>query len=288
MRLFYHELDSQLEVFSKQNTTLPPHLHKYLECIYVTQGQFRLEIGGVWTDLKPHDMAVIFPDVIHQFQVEEREPSQAVYVLGVPDLMGPFGDVLRKYELRSPVIPGEKLHPDILHGLNALLDSKGSPYCFELRQAYVQVLLARALPVCQLAEKGRAEPLNLTRQIVSYISEHFMEPVSLTGMARHLGVSPYVLSRTFSGVLHMNFNQYLNEIRLDHAAHLLRTASGSITDIFLDSGFRSQATFNRVFQEKFRQSPREYRRQNQERTEPPEREAPQNGSPWKLARGRFL
>ena len=39
----------------------------------------------------------------------------------------------------------------------------------------------------------------------------------------------------------------------------------SITDICLEAGFQSQRTFNRVFQEKFKMTPREYKKDFKEK-----------------------
>ena len=74
-----------------------------------------------------------------------------------------------------------------------------------------------------------------------------------------LGVSKYVLSRLFSKTFHRNFNQYLNGARLNYACHRLENTSDSITNICLDSGFESQRTFNRVFKERYKISPSDYR-----------------------------
>ena len=78
-------------------------------------------------------------------------------------------------------------------------------------------------------------------------------------MAKDLGVSKYVLSRLFSKTFHRNFNQYLNDARLNYACHRLENTSDSITNICLDSGFESQRTFNRVFKERYKISPSDYR-----------------------------
>ena len=77
--------------------------------------------------------------------------------------------------------------------------------------------------------------------------------------AKDLGVSKYVLSRLFSKTFHRNFNQYLNDARLNYACHRLENTSDSITNICLDSGFESQRTFNRVFKERYKISPSDYR-----------------------------
>ena len=68
-----------------------------------------------------------------------------------------------------------------------------------------------------------------------------------------------VLSRLFSKTFHRNFNQYLNDARLNYACHRLENTNDSITNICLDSGFESQRTFNRVFKERYKISPSDYR-----------------------------
>ena len=42
--------------------------------------------------------------------------------------------------------------------------------------------------------------------------------------------------------------------------NLLLYTDRSVTDIWLESGFESQRTFNRVFREKYHMSPRVYRK----------------------------
>ena len=51
---------------------------------------------------------------------------------------------------------------------------------------------------------------------------------------------PYVLSRVFSGTFHMNFNQYVNKVRLEYAVGLLMNTDDSVTEVYLDAGFDSQ------------------------------------------------
>lgn len=79
-------------------------------------------------------------------------------------------------------------------------------------------------------------------------------------MAEDIGVSKYVLSRIFSKTFHRNFNQYLNDERLNYAIMCLEHSDLSITQICMDSGFDSQRTFNRVFKERYKVAPREYRK----------------------------
>lgn len=101
---------------------------------------------------------------------------------------------------------------------------------------------------------------DMKEEIVSYISVNFRKSFLLEDMAKDLGVSKYVLSRTFSKTFHRNFNQCLNDARLGYAKQRLENTNDSIITICLDSGFESQRTFNLVFKEKYKVSPSEYRR----------------------------
>ena len=78
-------------------------------------------------------------------------------------------------------------------------------------------------------------------------------------MAYDLGISKYVLSRLFAKTFHCNFASYVNGIRLNYAISMLDGTNKPITTICYDSGFESQRTFNRVFKERYRVTPREYR-----------------------------
>ena len=111
----------------------------------------------------------------------------------------------------------------------------------------------------ELIPRETYESDDIIYRTVSYIAKNFKEEVSLDIMARDLGVSKYVLSRIFSSTFHTNFNQYLNEHRLNYVITLLEYTDMPITDICLEAGFQSQRTFNRAFQEKYRKTPREYK-----------------------------
>jgi AraC-like DNA-binding protein len=81
-------------------------------------------------------------------------------------------------------------------------------------------------------------------------------------MAHDLFVSPFALSRVFSGTFHTNFNKYLNNTRLEYVRYLLEYTDQSITEAYENAGFGSQRTFNRAFREHFRMTPKQFREHN--------------------------
>lgn len=112
-------------------------------------------------------------------------------------------------------------------------------------------------------DKSRDMFLQLEQRI---INEHlFRKPkisrdelIALLGVDKGTFVS---LLMVFSG---KPFNRYINDMRLDYAASLLRKNTNfSVEAIAIDCGIPVRQTFYRLFTEKFGLSPAEYRKMNE-------------------------
>ena len=265
MQPIYEEVTDHLEIIHKRTKHFPPHLHKSMECVYVTCGSLEIGVAQELYHMEQGDFAIVFPEMIHHYQVFDPAGGKAIYLLAEPTLAGGFLTTLQQYCPLTPVIPAAQVHPDIVYAMESLCaNSVSSNQEVILHQAFVQIILARCLADLTLVNKNTFESDDIIYQTMSYISRHFPETITLTSMARDLAISPDALSRVFSSTFHTNFNQYVNEIRLNYASTLLTSTSESITDVYLNAGFESQRTFNRVFKEHYRMSPREYRLKNQE------------------------
>ena len=180
------------------------------------------------------------------------------YILAVIGRALVYEELLKRKASVYPVIKYGELPSEIYPAIQSI---KGTaPKDIWIVQSYLQIILARCIPLLTLTEKSQVGSKDLIYQTVSYIFANFRKSFLLEDMAKDLGVSKYVLSRVFSKTFHRNFNQYLNDARLGYAKQRLENANDPITTICLDSGFESQRTFNRVFKEKYMVSPSEYRR----------------------------
>ena len=236
---------------------VPPHMHNNTEFIYVTKGTLELGIGTEFFHMNKGDFAIVFPDMIHHYQVFTQGVNTAFYVEASVSPSSQFAMELQKMCPLNPVIEANDLHPDIKNAILSLYKEKTRNPIVD--QAFVQIILARYFPKMQLVDKKCIGDGDLVYQTVHYIADHFQEEITLESIGKALGVSKFSVSRVFSGTFHTNFKQYLNEQRLNYACSLLEDTNRSVTDIWLDAGFESQRTFNRVFVEKFHKSPREYR-----------------------------
>jgi len=81
------------------------------------------------------------------------------------------------------------------------------------------------------------------------------EPCSREELAAAAGVSVRQLERLFRTHLGSTVAAVYLRIRLEQAAHLLRTTSGSVTEVAVACGFPSSSHFSRVFRDAFGHSP---------------------------------
>lgn len=99
-------------------------------------------------------------------------------------------------------------------------------------------------------------------QAVSMIEAQYMKPLSLGTVADSLHVNPEYLSRSFKKEVGINFNTFLNNIRLQKALSLLQKPEILISEIAVETGFQTPAYFSKCFKASFGISPLEWRNRN--------------------------
>ena len=298
--LYQENLDA-IQIREKDSNHFSPHLHKSIEIVYITKGQLELGIDTQLYHLDEGDLAIVFPDQIHHFQVFHPGKNRAIHLLAAPSYFGAYRELLITLQAKNPVIKKDLLDAEVLLALNKIMELAGENTTLHegrknldntslstdkdtkaldntslstnnvitpgqlntkntLLHSWIQILLSYTLQELTLIQRPNIHDYDLVYQTIAYVAEHFHEPLSLTSMAKDLGISQFTLSRVFSRTFHKNFNQYVNEIRLDYVTLLLKDSDTSVTEIMYDAGFQSQATFNRVFQEKYHMTPKQYRK----------------------------
>lgn len=97
-------------------------------------------------------------------------------------------------------------------------------------------------------------------KVINYILNNLSEKLSLETLAKLANYSPFHFQKIFKLVMEESPKQYIIRMRLQTAAHSLIVHSDkSITEIALDSGFSSSATFARAFKKYYGISAEEYR-----------------------------
>jgi len=141
----------------------------------------------------------------------------------------------------------------------------GSPVVDAGRHAaMVRILSMAAAHLTLIITDNLAQPTEklppMVRTLCDQVRRNFLHEVSLTDIARKLGVTTAHLCRTFHHATGLRFREYVGRLRAERAREQLTTTDHSITDIAFGSGFQSLSQFNRVFQTIYGQTPREVRR----------------------------
>jgi AraC family transcriptional regulator len=96
-------------------------------------------------------------------------------------------------------------------------------------------------------------------QAALWTDAHSAETLSLEGIAREAGLSPFHFLRVFSRVLGVTPHQYLVRSRLRRAARMLTDYTRAVTDVAFDCGFGDLSNFVRTFHRAAGVSPRAFR-----------------------------
>lgn len=96
-------------------------------------------------------------------------------------------------------------------------------------------------------------------RVIDYLRDHLDKPLKLEELAQVACFSEYHFHRIFSAMTGETLNDFTNRLRLEKAARLLKTRQ-SATEIALECGFSSSATFSRSFNKAFNMSPTQYRK----------------------------
>jgi len=115
-------------------------------------------------------------------------------------------------------------------------------------------------PRRSLLSDGEMERLKMRLLTVMSEERPYLDPsLTLTDLTRAVGVNTTVLSHLINKGFDKNFNDFINEHRINEVKSKLRAADDeTVLAIAFDSGFNSKATFNRAFKKFTGMTPREY------------------------------
>ncbi|MCD6434990.1 MAG: helix-turn-helix transcriptional regulator, partial [Clostridiales bacterium] len=98
-----------------------------------------------------------------------------------------------------------------------------------------------------------------------YIIENYnQKDISLVLVAEYLNISSFYLSHLFKKVNNINFNKYLNKIRLEEAQKLLMISDRNVREISDMVGYSDPNYFTKKFKEVYGYPPLTYRKAMQD------------------------
>ncbi len=96
-------------------------------------------------------------------------------------------------------------------------------------------------------------------QAVNWLQRHYGETLSAADLARQAGLTPVRFARITKRLYGLSPQQMIAQTRLQAAASLLETTSGTIAEISLQCGFADHSAFTRAFKSALGRTPTQHR-----------------------------
>ena len=254
--------------------------HTYLEVFVLLSPRCRMQIGARQIGLAAGDVLVMDNLRLHAVRPLPGTPVDSIVIRFMPEfVLGLAPSTLDNllllpfhYETDCPprvVRSDSPIIAPIHAALENLLRCWASP---ELRhywqlgcRLHFMVLLHQLSRDCcsaELIEQSMSRQRKLTgrlRNLFEHIQRNFAERISIAEAAKISGLSKPRFYSVFREATGMTLVRYLNQLRLAHAAALLRETDKSIAEVASDAGFADQSYFDRCFRRHFSMTPLRFR-----------------------------
>ncbi len=256
--------NKELSILAKQVKgfwAFPPMFHSHMEMVFVINGSIDMSIDGIRHTLKPGELSVCFPYLIHSY--EESPDAEVVILMFAQSAAGDFEQRLRKAKPSNPYLTPS---PEALSLLKQILvhHVKEDRESQLLTKAYLSALIGELLLKLPLVPVDDMDT-EMIQKLLMYCENHYKEDISVASVSESLKISQSYVTKIFSAKLGCSFRKYINRLRLTDVKKLLRSSDKTIVDIMLSCGFNNQSSFNRIFFEEIGITPREYRQSGMNR-----------------------
>lgn len=255
----------------------PKHSHDYIEIIYMCSGSTTHILNGSEKvilnkgDLlflnrntaheiypaKENDIAVNFivlPEFFDKtFEMVEEENVIRDFLVGSLKQNGDGRDYI--YFKVADILPVQNLIENMIW---SLVHKQGNVR--NINQTTMGLLMLQLANCTDRIEGGnpRQYEQNMMFTVLRYIEENY-KGGTLTELAELMNQSVTGLSRFIKKNSGMNFQQLLQQKRLNQAAFLLTTTRLTVEEIILAVGYDNTSYFHRIFRERYGMTPKKYR-----------------------------
>ncbi|MBQ8201058.1 MAG: helix-turn-helix transcriptional regulator [Clostridia bacterium] len=247
------------------------HFHSAVEVVLPQTGECVYTVDGEEYYVQPGEVMMIPAGCKHALRMGENSSRDLLLyeMNGVFTLkeFGAFRQLMAKPLYLTAAHPNCEQAHAILTELTQIYRAGGllrNLHCYALLlELYAilgeQYLVTSASPAEMNALHRQLSGEDAFNRALDYVNENYMDDVTLDSLAAYAGFSRYTLSRMFRQHTGATFTQYLNKRRVTMAAELLAGTKMPVTQVALQCGFNSIATFNRVFRDVKGCTPTQYR-----------------------------
>jgi AraC-like DNA-binding protein len=270
------------EVVSKAGNVFPAHYHSYIEILYGISGTFEVILNGKCHKFTEGDLVLINSKEVHQINSRYEEGGQYFVLRFEPEVI--YSNMFHNYLHLKYVLPfiletskhqkiirkeiiKDTFIPELLLEISkeflrktfgyelAIQNHIGRIFLWILRYFHETSTEFMVSALTDIAFIQRLQPS------FDYVQEHFQEEIKATDMATLCNMSSSYFSRTFNAHMGMNFNEYVNFIRITESEKLLVSSPMNITEVANAVGFSTTSYFIKLFKAYKHISPKQFRKE---------------------------
>lgn len=228
------------------------HWHQQCEFFYVLEGDPQVRIGGEVYAGNPGDLFVIHSGEIHS--ISSQQPCTVMISTYDPGILYSIQTELQfiKSHISAEELRSAGLSEQIGRIFGEMLEERENERTMHKVIILADILRLYSLLVRNFERERASVSRSMTKfqhfQIVlSYITEHYNEKISLGSIAQTINYHPSYVSTLFVTYTGVNFKAYIDNFRIGKAVELLRTTELTVSDIAIQCGFDNIRTFNNAF-----------------------------------------
>lgn len=249
----------------------PSHAHDFLSLIYILNGEAQYEIGGKIYPVSPGTLFICNPEVTHHRILLKNQR--------IEEFQAGIGGLGLKGLPANCLIPqGEEPLQTFYSYGQAFFNAIGEITAEQQKNDEASVLMLKCIVMKLLVyiikeryvpsatqEKNvfyleRYDKTAMVNNILAFINDNYMKPVSLAKISENTYLSPIYVSRVFKETTGESPISYLIRVRLVKACGLLAGNGASVREIARQVGYEDAYYFSKLFKKYYGVSPMEYRR----------------------------
>jgi AraC-like DNA-binding protein len=253
-----------------------PDHHNEIQLNILRRGRVTYMVGGLKIKVKPGHLTAFWAAIPHQIIDYESDTEYFVATLPLawflqcqlPDAV--VQPLMRGEVINEPLADRGEVDTalfvqwasDLKKNQRVLREIVIREMETRLRRLGVNLETEQAGHNSRAPAKVQVGGLNKVEQIVCYIAQSYVEPITVTDIGKAVGMHPNSAMRLFKKVFGTTLIDHLTHHRIFHAKRLLATTDQKIVDVAYSSGFSSISRFNEAFRRASGCTPRAYRLQH--------------------------
>lgn len=225
------------------------HDHESYEIFWFLDGDVNYIVEGNISVLKPYEMVIIPPHVMHRTVQKSSSRYERVILDITEEFFERYQCPQYKKALRraNPKIDADQIFSS---GLSQLLE-RLKKYTHQFTDYPDSIMLAMALEILHILSeiddvKPPEEAENTIQKIILYINQHYMEKFSLDDLAESVYLSKEHMCRSFKKATGYTVISYLNHIRINCVKELHKGGM-TFSEASMKAGFGSYVHFYKAF-----------------------------------------